>query len=98
MFDRRITKLKDALLRFTDETKIIQHLEEDERRGWRLAEACALSLVLHPSASFHQALALVRTIAYAQYIDDYIEEGHPELHLVDYRRVSHVCLLRHNRY
>jgi Terpene synthase family 2, C-terminal metal binding len=97
MFDRRITKLKDTLLRLTDETKIIQHLEEDERRGWRLAEACALSLVLHPSASFDQALALVRTIAYAQYIDDYIEEEHPELDMVDYRRVGQLFLIWHNR-
>jgi len=97
MFDRRITKLKEALLRSTDEAKIIQHLEEDERRGWRLGEACALSLVLHPAASFDQNLALCRTIAYAQFIDDYIEEEHPELDMVDYRRVGQLFLIWHNR-
>src|ERR1700716_3985065 len=97
MFDRRITKLKEALLQSTDEAKVIRHLEEDERRGWRLAEGCALSLVLPPSARFDQALALCRTIAYALYIDDYIEEEHPELELVDYRRVGQTFLIWHNR-
>jgi len=97
VFDRRITKLKEALLRNPEEGKIIRHLEEDDRRGWHLAEACALSLVLHPTASFDQALALGRTIAYALYIDDYIEEEHPELDMADYRRVGQLFLIWHNR-
>src|SRR2546430_9034970 len=53
-----------------------------------LGEVCRAAVLLHPSASFEQALTLARTMAYIVYIDDYLEEEHPELDLADYRRID----------
>src|SRR5205814_1614208 len=62
-----------------------------------LGEVCRAAVLLHPSASFEQSLTLARTMAYIVYIDDYLEEDHPELDLADYRRVCQNFLLWHNR-
>jgi hypothetical protein len=62
-----------------------------------LGEVCRAAVLLHPSASFEQALTLARTMAYIVYIDDYLEEEHPELDLADYRRVCQNFLLWPNR-
>src|SRR2546426_10547047 len=87
MQDRRINRLKERLLAQTDEGPVIRHLVDDNPRGDdMLGEVCRAAVLLHPSASFEQALTLARTMAYIVYIDDYLEEEHPELDLADYRR------------
>src|SRR3989441_12556734 len=89
MQDRRINRLKERLLVQTDEMPIIRHLVDDNPRGDdMLGEVCRAAVLLHPSASFEQSLTLARTMAYIVYIDDYLEEEHPELDLADYRRGS----------
>ena len=98
MQDRRITKLKDILLNQKDEAPIIQHLTKDNPRGSdMLREVCRAAILLHPSATFEQSLTLARTMAYIVYMDDYLEEDHPELDLSDYRSVCQTFLLWHNR-
>jgi hypothetical protein len=98
MLDRRIAKLKDNLLHQADEGLVIRHLVDDNPRGDdMLGEVCRASVLLHPSASFEQALTLARTMAYIVYIDDYLEEEHPEFDLGDYRRVCQNFLIWHNR-
>src|SRR2546429_6510262 len=87
MIDRRINKLKENLLAQGDELAVIRHLVDANPRGDdMLGEVCRAAVLLHPSASFEQALTLARTMAYIVYIDDYLEEEHPELDLADYRR------------
>src|SRR3989454_1592946 len=98
MQDRRINRLKERLLAQTDEGPVIRHLVDDNPRGDdMLGEVCRAAVLLHPSASFEQALTLARTMAYIVYIDDYLEEEHPELDLADYRRVCQNFLLWPNR-
>ena len=98
MLDRRINKLKDNLLRQSDEGPVVRHLVDANPRGDdMLGEVCRAAVLLLPSASFEQALTLARTMAYIVYIDDYLEEDHPELDLGDYRRVCQSYLLSHNR-
>lgn len=98
MLDRRISRLKDILLRQADEGPIIRHLVDANPRGDdMLGEVCRAAVLLHPSASFEQALTLARTMAYIVYIDDYLEEEHAELDLGDYRKVCQTFLLWHNR-
>src|SRR5437762_1625227 len=98
MQDRRINRLKERLLVQTDEISVIRHLVEDNPRGDdMLGEVCRAAALLHPSASFEQSLTLARTMAYIVYIDDYLEEEHPELDLADYRRVCQNFLLWPNR-
>jgi len=87
MLDRRINKLKENLLRQVDEAPVVRHLVDANPRGDdMLGEVCRAAILLHPSSSFEQALTLARTMAYIVYIDDYLEEEHPELDLADYRR------------
>src|SRR2546422_10349068 len=87
MLDRRINKLKENLMRQADEALVVRHLVDANPRGDdMLGEVCRAAGLLHPSASFEQALTLARTMAYIVYIDDYLEEEHPELDLADYRR------------
>src|SRR2546421_8805971 len=87
MLDRRINKLKENLMRQADEVQVVRHLVDANPRGDdMLGEVCRAAVLLHPSASFEQALTLARTMAYIVYIDDYLEEEHPELDLADYRR------------
>src|SRR5256885_10800289 len=94
MLDRRINKLKENLLRQADEALVVRHLVDANPRGDdMLGEVCRAAVLLHPSASFEQALTLARTMAYIVYIDDYLEEEHPELDLADYRRVCQNFLL-----
>src|SRR2546427_7411435 len=94
MLDRRINKLKENLLRQVDEAAVVRHLVDANPRGDdMLGEVCRAAVLLHPSASFEQALTLARTMAYIVYIDDYLEEEHPELDLADYRRVCQNFLL-----
>src|SRR5260370_19682989 len=89
MLDRRINRLKENLLRQADELQVVRHLVDANPRGDdMLGEVCRAAVLLHPSASFEQALTLARTMAYIVYIDDYLEEEHPELDLADYRRGS----------
>ncbi|TMD23848.1 MAG: hypothetical protein E6I99_04965 [Chloroflexi bacterium] len=98
MQDRRINRLKERLLAQADEVPVIRHLVEDNPRGDdMLGEVCRAAVLLHPSASFEQSLTLARTMAYIVFIDDYLEEDHPELDLGDYRRVCQNFLLWHNR-
>ncbi|HEY9287774.1 MAG TPA: terpene synthase family protein [Candidatus Dormibacteraeota bacterium] len=98
MLDRRISKLKETLLRQADEGPVIRHLVDANPRGDdMLGEVCRAAVLLHTSASFEQALTLARTMAYIVYIDDYLEEDHAELDLADYRRVCQTFLLWHNR-
>src|SRR2546426_6637448 len=98
MQDRRINRLKERLLAQTDEGPVIRHLVDDNPRGDdMLGEVCRAAVLLHPSASFEQALTLARTMAYIVYIDDYLEEEHPELDLADYRRVCQNFLLLPHR-
>ncbi len=98
MLDRRINRLKDILLRQADEGAVIRHLVDANPRGDdMLGEVCRAAVLLHPSASFEQALTLARTMAYIVYIDDYLEEEHAELELGDYRKVCQTFLLWHNR-
>ena len=98
MLDRRINKLKENLMRQADEIQVVRHLVDANPRGDdMLGEVCRAAILLHPSASFEQALTLARTMAYIVYIDDYLEEEHPELDLADYRRVCQNFLLWHNR-
>lgn len=98
MLDRRISKVKDTLLRQTDEGPVVRHLVDANPRGDDLlGEVCRAAVLLHPSASFEQTLALARTMAYIVYIDDYLEEEHAELDLTDYRKVCQTFLLWHNR-
>jgi hypothetical protein len=98
MLDRRIGKLKQILLRQADEAIIIRHLTDDNPRGSdMLGEVCRAALLLHPGATFEQALTLARTMAYIVYIDDYLEERHPEWDLTEYRRVCQMFLLWPNR-
>ena len=80
MLDRRINKLKENLMRQADEVQVVRHLVDANPRGDdMLGEVCRAAVLLHPSASFEQALTLARTMAYIVYIDDYLEEEHPEL-------------------
>src|SRR5256885_6344270 len=97
MLDRRINKLKENLLRQGDERAVIRHLVDANPRGDdMLGAVCRAAVLLHPSASFEQALTLARTMAYIVYIDDYLEEEHPELDLADYRRgCQNLFLLPH---
>src|ERR1700674_569107 len=98
MLDRRINRLKETLLRQADERAVIRPLVAANPRGDdMLGEVCRAAVLLHPSASFEQALTLARTMAYIVYIDDYLEEEHPELDLADYRRVCQNFLLWPNR-
>ena len=98
MLDRRINKLKGILLRQADEGPVIRHLVDANPRGDdMLGEVCRAAVQLHPSASFEQSLTLARTMAYIVYIDDYLEEDHPDLDLADYRKVCQTFLLWHNR-
>lgn len=98
MLDRRITKMKDLLIRQADEAPIVGHLTQDNPRGSDLLQkVCQAALLLHPGGTFDQALALARTMAYIVYIDDYLEEEEPNLDLSDYRRVCQLFLLWHNR-
>jgi hypothetical protein len=98
MQDRRINRLKEKLLAQADEAAVVRHLVEDNPRGDdMLGEVCRAAVLLHPSASLEQALTLARTMAYIVYIDDYLEEEHPELDLADYRRVCQNFLLWPNR-
>src|SRR5438105_14175189 len=98
MLDRRINKLKENLMRQADEAQVVRHLVDANPRGDdMLGEVCRAAVLLHPSASFEQALTLARTMAYIVFIDDYLEEGHPELDLADYRRVCQNFLLWPNR-
>jgi len=62
-----------------------------------LGEVCRAAIQLHPGATFEQAVTLARTMAYIVYIDDYLEEEHPEFDLGDYRRVCQNFLIWHNR-
>src|SRR3989442_8103769 len=97
MLDRRINKLKENLMRQADEALVVRHLVDANPRGDdMLGEVCRAAVLLHPSASFEQALTLARTMAYIVYIDDYLEEEHPELDLADYRRVPPNFLLLPN--
>src|SRR6266849_4466984 len=94
MLDRRINKLKENLLAQGDEGAVIRHLVDANPRGDdMLGEVCRAAVLLHPSASFEQALTLARTMAYIVYIDDYLEDEHLELDLADYRRVCQNFLL-----
>src|SRR2546427_7504749 len=98
MLDRRINKLKENLMRQADEALVVRHLVDANPRGDdMLGEVCRAAVLLHPSASFEQALTLARTMAYIVYIDDYLEEEHPELDLADYRRGCQKFLLWPNR-
>src|SRR2546422_5063414 len=98
MLDRRINKLKENLMRQADEALVVRHLVDANPRGDdMLGEVCRAAVLLHPSASFEQALTLARTMAYIVYIDDYLEEEHPELDLADYRRVCQNFFLWPNR-
>src|SRR5207248_11678777 len=98
MLDRRINRLKENLLRQADEGLVVRHLVDANPRGDdMLGEVCRAAVLLHPSASFEQALTLARTMAYIVYIDDYLEEEHPELDLADYRRGCQNFLLWPNR-
>ncbi len=98
MLDRRINKLKDTLLRQRDEAAVIGHLTNNNPRGSDLlGEVCRASLLLHPGASFEQALMLARSMAYILYIDDYLDDEHPEIDLSHYREVCQHFLLWHNR-
>ena len=98
MQDRRINKLKDILARQRDEAAIIGHLGASNPRGSDLlGEVCRASILLHPSASFDQSLTLARSLAYILYIDDYLDDEHPELDLSHYREVCQHFLLWHNR-
>src|SRR2546427_4110535 len=97
MLDRRINKLKENLMRQADEALVVRHLVDANPRGDdMLGEVCRAAVLLHPSASFEQALTLARTMAYIVYIDDYLEEEHPELDLADSRGgCQHFLLLPH---
>ena len=98
MLDRLINKLRQNLLAQVDEGPVIRHLvDANSRSDDLLGEVCRAVVLLHPGASFEQALTLARTIAYIVYIDDYLEEEQPELDLSDYRRVCQHFLLWHNR-
>jgi hypothetical protein len=98
VIDRRIPRLRSLLLRQADELPVIRNLTEDNPRGQdMLGEVCKAAVFLHPGASFEQSLTLARTMAYIIFIDDYLEEDHPELELVDYRKVCQSFLLWHNR-
>jgi len=98
MLDRRINKLRQNLLAQADEGPVVRHLvDANSRSDDLLGEVCRAVVLLHPGASFEQALTLARTIAYIVYIDDYLEEEQPELDLSDYRRVCQRFLLWHNR-
>jgi hypothetical protein len=98
MLDRRIGKLKENLLAQADETRVVRHLVDDNPRGDdMLGEVCRAAVLLHPGATFEQAITLARTMAYIVYIDDYLEEEHPEFDLGDYRRVCQNFLIWHNR-
>ncbi|MEO6796163.1 MAG: terpene synthase family protein [Candidatus Dormibacter sp.] len=98
MLDRRIAKVKDTLLAQADEGRVIRHLVDDNPRGDdMLGEVCRAAIQLHPGATFEQAVTLARTMAYIVYIDDYLEEEHPEFDLGDYRRVCQNFLIWHNR-
>jgi hypothetical protein len=98
MLDRRIGKVKDTLLAQADEARVIRHLVDDNPRGDdMLGEVCRAAIQLHPGATFEQAVTLARTMAYIVYIDDYLEEEHPEFDLGDYRRVCQNFLIWHNR-
>src|SRR2546429_6182756 len=99
MLDRRINKLKENLMRQADEGLVVRHLVDANPRGDdMLGEVCRAAVLLHPSASFEQALTLARTMAYIVYIDDYLEEEHPELDLADYRRVCQKFFLWPHRH
>ena len=98
MLDRRISKIRQSLLGQADEAVVIRHLVEgNSRSDDLLGEVCRAAVLLHPGASFEQLVTLARTIAYIVYIDDYVEEQHPDFDLTDYRRVCQSFLLWHNR-
>ncbi|HEY0492369.1 MAG TPA: terpene synthase family protein [Candidatus Dormibacteraeota bacterium] len=98
MLDRRIGKIKETLVAQADEARVIRHLVDDNPRGNdMLGEVCRAAVLLHPGATFEQAVTLARTMAYIVYIDDYLEEEHPEFDLGDYRRVCQNFLIWHNR-
>lgn len=98
MLDRRIGKIKENLMAQADEGRVIRHLLENNPRGNdMLGEVCRAAVLLHPGATFEQAVTLARTMAYIVYIDDYLEEEHPEYDLGDYRRVCQNFLIWHNR-
>jgi hypothetical protein len=98
MLDRRIGKIKENLVAQADEGRVIRHLIENNPRGDdMLGEVCRAAVLLHPGATFEQAVTLARTMAYIVYIDDYLEEEHPEYDLGDYRRVCQNFLIWHNR-
>jgi hypothetical protein len=98
MLDRRIGKIKENLMAQADEGRVVRHLVENNPRGNdMLGEVCRAAVLLHPGATFEQAVTLARTMAYIVYIDDYLEEEHPEFDLGDYRRVCQNFLIWHNR-
>ena len=98
MLDRRIGKIRENLMAQADEGRVIRHLLENNPRGNdMLGEVCRAAVLLHPGATFEQAVTLARTMAYIVYIDDYLEEEHPEYDLGDYRRVCQNFLIWHNR-
>jgi hypothetical protein len=98
MLDRRIGKIKENLMAQADEGRVVRHLVENNPRGNdMLGEVCRAAVLLHPGATFEQAVTLARTMAYIVYIDDYLEEEHPEYDLGDYRRVCQNFLIWHNR-
>src|SRR5437870_3926654 len=68
MQDRRINRLKERLLAQTDEGPVIRHLVDDNPRGDdMLGEVCRAAVLLHPSASFDQALTLDAYLANGMY-------------------------------
>src|SRR3989442_5006946 len=76
MLDRRINKLKENLMRQADEALVVRHLVDANPRGDdMLGEVCRAAVLLHPSASFEQALTLAPTMGYIVYIDDYLQAG-----------------------
>jgi terpene synthase-like protein len=98
MLDRRLSRLKATLLAQADEARVFRHLVDANPRGDdMLGEVCRAAILLHPGATFEEALTLARTMAYIVYLDDYLEEEHPELDLADYRRVCQNFLTWHNR-
>jgi hypothetical protein len=98
MLDRRIDKLRQNLLGQKDEAVVVRHVVDgNSRSDDLLGEICRASVLLHPGGTFEQAQTLARTMCYTVYIDDYLEEEHPEFDLADYRRVCQTFLLWHNR-
>ena len=87
MLDRRINKLKENLMRQEDEALVVRHLVDANPRGDdMLGEVCRAAVLLHPSASFEQALALARTMAYIG--DSWAGTGEERGNLADEGRAS----------